>query len=1092
MANSMSIQAILGVKDKNWASGFQKAQGQASALGSVLKGGLGFGILTGIGQQAFSALTTGLKGLGASVVSSGSDFDTAMSQVAATSGKTVADMEKDIGSVDLAWGTFTGNLREYALEMGKNTAFSATEAAEALNYMALAGYDTQQSMTMLPNVLNLASAGAMDLARASDMVTDTQTAFGMGAERTTQMVDEMAKAASTGNTSVEQLGDAFLVVGGLAQELNGGMVDLKNGSQASVDGIQELEIALTAMANAGIKGGEAGTHMRNMLLKLSSPTTEGTKALEKMGVSVFDTEGKMRSLSDIFEDLNKEMGEMSQQAKLNTISELFNTRDTAAAEALLNAVSQDWDSIGESILGASEQSVLYRGKLYSMADAQAQFGDAIYDSSKGFKVLGAAESMAMTQLDNFEGDVTLMKSAWEGFTISLWDTTKASARGVVSTLTEMIGGATDAISNSDFVDRLAGKIQGSLEWLMTKIPKAIDTVKPYWEVFRDAVTEVGDAFGEAFSAIGDAVGSLDGQSTSIQSFSDVIGVVKNALITLANFIKEHAETFAWIIEHIPQIIAAILGFKAITGVIGVISGFTGAFGGMASAVTGGGGGSSIGQAVIQIAAGVLIMAAAFYVMSAAATMLSESGGGAIATFFGMLGAIAGLIVIVALFSQQLSVASKAVLMIGAGVLLVAAGFAVMTACAIALTNAGGGAIAVFFGMIAALAGLIALVALLGPELAVGAAAVVVLGAGLLLCAAAAVVAAAALLIVSIALPQLVQYGASGATAILLLTAALVAFGAGAAIAGVGFAALTISLAAFAVSATASAAGAALLAAALLGVNSSMKSIAKNAASSEKSLRNMMKAVSVVESGLKAIGSMATTAIGALTKAFKGGEQDVKTAADNMSRNLTTALTKAFAKVPGIAKNGMAKFTSGIKGGGASAVAAASQISASAANALGTGLGVAIMHGRNIGIGFAQGMAASLSQVQSIAGQLAVAANAAIAAKAKIGSPSRVARELGQWEGKGWGLGILDMVSYAKDAAEKLFYLPTLQGPELALGIAGMDTALSEEYSYTNNSHYTIETVLEIDRREFARATADSEREQIARNRRNNRRKEGIR
>ena len=155
-------------------------------------------------------------------------------------------------------------------------------------------------MEMLPNVLNLASAGGFDLARASDMITDTQTAFGISLERTNQLVDEMAKAASTGNTSVEQLGDAFLVVGGLTQELNGGMVQLKDGSYASVDGVQELEIALTAMANAGIKGSEAGTHMRNMLLKLSSPTSEGTVALEKMGVSVFDTEGRIYPALSVF------------------------------------------------------------------------------------------------------------------------------------------------------------------------------------------------------------------------------------------------------------------------------------------------------------------------------------------------------------------------------------------------------------------------------------------------------------------------------------------------------------------------------------------------------------------------------------------------------------------------------------------------------------------------------------------------------------------------------------------------------------------------------------------------------------------------
>ena len=119
-----------------------------------------------------------------------------------------------------------------------------------------------------------------------------------------------------------------------------------------MDGVQELEIALTAMANAGVKGSEAGTHMRNMLLKLSSPSADGAKQLEQLGVAVFDAEGNMRSMKDIMGDLNGALGNLTQEQKIQAISDLFNTRDLASAEALLNAVGQDWDAIGESILNA--------------------------------------------------------------------------------------------------------------------------------------------------------------------------------------------------------------------------------------------------------------------------------------------------------------------------------------------------------------------------------------------------------------------------------------------------------------------------------------------------------------------------------------------------------------------------------------------------------------------------------------------------------------------------------------------------------------------------------------------------------------------
>lgn len=366
-----------------------------------------------IAVSTMSVVGGAISGFMDESVNVGKTFDASMSQVSATMGKSMAEMEQDTASVSTSFGEFNGNLREFAQFMGRNTAFTASEAADALNYMALAGYDAEESMKMLPNVLNLAAAGNMDLAKASDMVTDTQTAFGISSERTTKMVDEMAKAASTGNTSVEQLGDAFLTVGGLAQELNGGMVKLKDGTVATVDGVQELEIAFTAMANAGVKGSEAGTHMRNMLLKLSSPTSDGTKRLEELGVAVFDNEGKMRSLKDIMGDLNTSLSTLTQEEKIQAISDLFNTRDLASAEALLNAVGEDWDDIGESILNAE----------------------------------GAADKMAKTQLDNLAGDTKLFESALEGLQIALSDSVTPALRKMKQGGTKAISGLTEAFQS---------------------------------------------------------------------------------------------------------------------------------------------------------------------------------------------------------------------------------------------------------------------------------------------------------------------------------------------------------------------------------------------------------------------------------------------------------------------------------------------------------------------------------------------------------------------------------------------------------------------------------------------------------------------
>ena len=457
---------IAGRVDSSFTAAVATASSGLSKLGAA---GKAVGTSLKIAAKTLTAASAAAAGVGLAAVKAGTEFDSAMSQVAATMGTTMQEMQDEIGTVDLAWGTFTGNLREYAQEMGAHTAFSATQCAEALNYMALAGYDTETSMKMLPNVLNLAAAGSMELAEASDMITDTQTAFGISIDRTTQLVDEMAKAASTGNTSVQQLGEAFLTVGGLAQELNGGVVTLADGTEATVDGVQELEIALTAMANAGIKGSEAGTHMRNMLLKLSSPTADGAEQLKQLGVAVYDGEGAMRSLSDIFGDLSGALDGLTQEKKISAISALFNTRDIASAEALLNAIGQDWDGIGESILDAE----------------------------------GAAQQMADVQLDNLSGDITLFKSALEGTEIALSDKLTPALRDFVSFGTGELEKLTSALRDGDtdgaaeelgtVLSDMLGKIVSSAPEFMSGVQKIVGGLM---QGLRDHAPELGQTAAE--------------------------------------------------------------------------------------------------------------------------------------------------------------------------------------------------------------------------------------------------------------------------------------------------------------------------------------------------------------------------------------------------------------------------------------------------------------------------------------------------------------------------------------------------------------------------------------------------------------------
>lgn len=393
--NLLELVAKIRLDSSEYDAGMQNVQNTAqNAAGNMDKSlataqkniQTGMLAMTGAGVAALGAFA-------ASSVKTGAEFDSSMSQVAATMGKTMEELSNDVGTVDTAFGTFSGNLREYAQYMGKNTAFSAKEAAEALNYMALAGYDTQTSMEMLPNVLNLAAAGGIDLASASDMVTDAQTALGLSTEQTNTLVDQMAQTASKSNTSVAQLGDAILTIGATARNVAGGTT--------------ELNTVLGVLADNGIKGAEGGTHLRNVIVSLQTPTKAGTEALEKMGMTyddMYDSAGNLRSLPEIFQQISGSMEGMNQQQKDAIVGGLFNKADLASVNALLGTSADRWDELTGEIDNAA----------------------------------GAAQKMADTQLDNLEGDVTLFKSALESLKIEISDGLAPSLRKLVQFATQAI------------------------------------------------------------------------------------------------------------------------------------------------------------------------------------------------------------------------------------------------------------------------------------------------------------------------------------------------------------------------------------------------------------------------------------------------------------------------------------------------------------------------------------------------------------------------------------------------------------------------------------------------------------------------------
>lgn len=423
---AFELFAKLGLDSSEYERGLGDAKSKASSIGGAISGGLK--TVATVGAAAIGAATAAVGAFATSSIQAGQSFDKSMSQVAATMGLSMDEMASQVGTVDLAWGTFSGNLREYAQEMGKNTAFSATEAADALNYMALAGYDAQTSMKMLPNVLNLAAAGGMELATASDMITDTQSALGLSLEETSQLVDKMAKASSKSNTSVAQLGEAMLTIGGTAKNLSGGTT--------------ELSQALGLLADNGIKGAEGGTALRNILLNLTPKSEDAAKAMEQIGLQAYDSEGKMRPLKDIFTDLNKGMEGMTDQEKTQILSNIFNKVDLKSVNALLATNVDRWDELSTAI-----------------------------DDSKG-----AAQKMADTQLDNLAGDITLFQSALEGAKIAVSDNLTPSLREFVQFGTKGLSEITQAFDEGGLSGAMTafGTILGDgLKMVVDKAPSFV-------------------------------------------------------------------------------------------------------------------------------------------------------------------------------------------------------------------------------------------------------------------------------------------------------------------------------------------------------------------------------------------------------------------------------------------------------------------------------------------------------------------------------------------------------------------------------------------------------------------------------------------
>lgn len=330
---------------------------------------------TSAGKSLTKGLTAPIVGLGAASVAVTGKFEAGMSKVQAVSGATGDEMKL---------------LSDKAKEMGANTKFSATQSAEAFNYMAMAGWKTEDMLNGIEGVMNLAAASGEDLATTSDIVTDALTAFGLSAEDSTHFADVLAAASSNANTNVAMMGETFKYVAPVAGALG--------------FNVEDVSTAIGLMANSGIKGSQAGTALRNIFTRMVKPTKESAEVMEKLGITVTDSQGNMKDLDTIMGDLRKGFSGLSESEKSAAASALAGQYGMSGLLAIVNSSDKDFNKLSKAINNAD----------------------------------GASAEMAETMMDNLPGAITLAKSALEGLGIRVGEVITPAVTKVVQVFTKFV------------------------------------------------------------------------------------------------------------------------------------------------------------------------------------------------------------------------------------------------------------------------------------------------------------------------------------------------------------------------------------------------------------------------------------------------------------------------------------------------------------------------------------------------------------------------------------------------------------------------------------------------------------------------------
>lgn len=465
--------------------------------------------MTSVGKTLTKSVTLPLVGIGTAAVATTAKFDSSMSNLQAISGAT---------------GTEIDSLRDKAKEMGAKTKFSASEAADAFTYMAMAGWKTGDMLDGIEGIMNLAAASGEDLASTSDIVTDALTAFGLSASDSGHFADVLAAASNNANTNVSMLGESFKYVAPVAGALG--------------YSVEDVSVALGLMANSGIKASQAGTSLRSSLTRMLKPTKTMTSYMQQLGIMTQDgvvtamvnTDGSMKPLSETMTILRDKFKGLTKAQQAEYAAAIFGQESMAGMLAIINASDKDFDKLTESINNAG----------------------------------GTAQNMADTQLNNLSGQLTILKSTLESIAISIGEILMPYVRDFVSGLqsvAEWLNNASDSQKRFAVTVAAIAAAIGPILLIGGKIAGAIANLMKLGSIISGLFAEGG-----AFAGAGAAIAGLAGPIAIV--IAAIVGLVaawKTNFGHIHEYTSDAVESIKGIFESLKSIITGVA-----SGAMGVL------------------------------------------------------------------------------------------------------------------------------------------------------------------------------------------------------------------------------------------------------------------------------------------------------------------------------------------------------------------------------------------------------------------------------------------------------------------------------------------------------------------------------------------